>query len=29
MIGAPEQDVTGVRADGARVPLISGGTWQL
>jgi aminopeptidase len=28
MIGAPEQDVTGVRADGTRVPLISGGTWQ-
>ncbi len=28
MIGAPEQDVTGVRADGSRVALISGGTWQ-
>jgi hypothetical protein len=29
MIGAPEQEVTGVRRDGSRVPLIAGGRWQV
>ncbi len=28
MIGSPEVDVTGVGADGSRVPLLRGGAWQ-
>ena len=28
MIGSPEVDVTGVRTDGTRVPLLRGGAWQ-
>jgi aminopeptidase len=29
MIGAPEVDVTGLTADGERVPLLRGGAWQI
>jgi leucyl aminopeptidase (aminopeptidase T) len=29
MIGSPELDVTGVTADGDRVPVLRGGDWQV
>jgi aminopeptidase len=29
MIGSPEVDVTGLTADGARVPVLRGGAWQI
>ena len=29
MIGSPELDVTGVTADGERVPVLRGGDWQI
>jgi aminopeptidase len=29
MIGSPEVDVTGVAADGDRVPVLRGGAWQI
>jgi aminopeptidase len=29
MIGSPEVDVTGVHADGERVPVLRGGAWQI
>jgi aminopeptidase len=29
MIGSPEVDVTGVHADGTRVPVLRGGAWQI
>ena len=29
MIGSPELDVDGLTADGATVPLLRGGTWQI
>jgi aminopeptidase len=29
MIGSPEVDVTGVTADGERVPVLRGGAWQV
>jgi aminopeptidase len=29
MIGSPSVDVTGVRADGERVPVLRGGAWQI
>jgi len=29
MIGSPEVDVDGITADGARVPVLRGGSWQL
>jgi aminopeptidase len=29
MIGSPEVDVTGVTSDGARVPVLRGGAWQI
>jgi aminopeptidase len=29
MIGSPEVDVTGVTADGERVPVLGGGAWQI
>jgi aminopeptidase len=29
MIGSPEIDVDGVNDDGARVPLLRGGEWQV
>jgi aminopeptidase len=29
MIGGPEVDVDGLTADGARVPVLRGGAWQL
>ena len=29
MIGSPDLDVTGVTADGERVPVLVGGDWQI
>ena len=29
MIGSPELDVTGVTADGERVPVLRDGDWQI
>jgi leucyl aminopeptidase (aminopeptidase T) len=29
MIGAPDVDVTGLTADGAEVPVLRGGDWQV
>ena len=29
MIGSPEMTVTGITADGERVPVLVGGSWQI